>query len=336
MGSGVWEYPQAFATTSEGQDTQMNKRPDVVTASLLVALGFLISSVPANAGDDDRGFYLAFEAGLVDASTLEAAISGADHPTRCDVLLYADPALAPTGDPACSGPGSSPEVTNRFDLGSRFTGSLGIGFELVRLRVEVEHTARQHDGGTIYFLSTTGDPTFDNKMSEWSPVDPPSVTVSDFDSREFFVNAYWDFDNATSWTPFVGLGIGQARVSLRYGARLLRKTLAQGYQDVDPPLTLADRPAAGAGTLSLFDSEFSDTLSGYQVFAGLDHALGDSASFTIKARWTQFEDFSGSDLWRVVRSHEPVQADGTTPFTSDLGFDGIGYVGVSAGLRYRF
>ena len=314
----------------------MNQRLDVVAASLLLALGGFIGGVPANAQADDRGFYIAFEAGLVDASTLEAAISGADHPTRCDVLLYADPALAPTGDPACSGPGSSPEVNNRFDLGSRFTGSLGIGYDMGRLRVELEHTARHHGGRTIYFLSTTGDPTFDNKMSEWSPVDPPSVTVSDFDSRELFVNAYWDFDNATSWTPFVGLGVGWARASLRYSARLLRKTLAQGYQDVDPPLTLADRPAAGAGTISLFDSEFSDTLSGYQVLAGVDHALGDNASFTIKARWTRFDEFSGSDLWKLVRSHEPVQADGTTPFTSDLGFDGLGYVGMSVGLRYRF
>jgi opacity protein-like surface antigen len=315
----------------------MHKSHDLpVLAPLLAAAGFFAFGVPANAEDGDRGFYLAFEVGLVDASTLEATISGADHPTRCDVLLYADPAMAPTGDPACGGPGSSPEVTTPFDLGSRFTGSLGIGYDLGRLRVEAEHTARQHDGGTIYFLSPTGDPTFDDKMSEWSPVDPPSVTVSNFDSRELFLNAYWDFENATSWTPFVGVGVGQARVSLRYSTRLLRKTLAQGYQDVDPPLTLADRPAAAAGSLSLFDSEFSDTLSGYQVLAGVEHALGDSASFTIKARWTQFEEFSGSDLWKVLRSHEPVKADGTTPFTSDLGFDGIGYVGVSVGLRYRF
>ncbi len=303
---------------------------------LALSLSACLFGIAGQAGAGDRGFYLAFEAGLADASTLEASISGADHPTRCDVLLYADPAMAPTGDPACGGPGSSPTVTNRFDLGSRFAGSLGIGYDLGRFRLEVEHTARQHDGGTIYFLSTTGDPTFDNKMSEWSPVDPPSVTVSDFDSRELFVNAYWDFENSTSWTPFVGLGLGQARVSLRYSTRLLRKTLAQGYQDIDPPLTLADRPAAAAGAISLFDSEFSDTLSGYQVIAGVDHALGDNASFTIKARWARFDEFSGSDLWKVVRSHEPVQADGTTPFTSDLGFDGIGYVGVSAGLRYRF
>ena len=58
-------------------------------------LGFVLSlnlcllgnAAQAGAEDQGRGLYLAFEAGLVDASTLEATISGADHPTRCDVLL---------------------------------------------------------------------------------------------------------------------------------------------------------------------------------------------------------------------------------------------------------
>ena len=134
----------------------------------------------------------------------------------------------------------------------------------------------------------------------------------------------------------MGIGAGWARANLRYRASLVRKTLAQGFQDVEPPLTVADRPAAAAGSLSLFDNEFRDDLFGYQVLAGLDHALGDRTSFTIKARWTQFADLTGSAVWKTIRSHEPVQADGTTPFGSDLEFDGIGYVGVSAGLRYRF
>lgn len=103
-----------------------------------------------------------------------------------------------------------------------------------------------------------------------------------------------------------------------------------------PPLTLADRPAAAAGSLSLFDSEFSDDVFGYQVLAGLDHALGERTSFTIKARWTRFADLTGSAVWKMIRSHVPVQADGTTPFTGDMEFDGIEYLGVSAGLRYRF
>ena len=66
--------------------------------------------------------------------------------------------------------------------------------------------------------------------------------------HQFFANVYYDFQNPSNWTPFVGAGAGMARTSYRYGRHLLRKTVAQGYLDVDPPLTLADRPVAAAGT----------------------------------------------------------------------------------------
>ena len=168
------------------------------------------------------------------------------------------------------------------------------------------------------------------------PLRFPAVPRRVPDPQETTAKTYWDFENDSSWTPWVGVGAGLARTHIRYRASLVRKTLAQGFQDVAPPLTVADRPAAAAGSLSLFDSEFRDEVFGYQVLAGIDHALGDRTSFTIKARWARFADLTGSAVWTLIRSHEPVQADGTTPFGSDLEFDGLGYVGVSAGLRYRF
>ena len=67
------------------------------------------------------------------------------------------------------------------------------------------------------------------------------------------MNVHYDFQNDSRWTPFVGAGTGMARTKFRYGRHLLRKSIAQGYQDVDPPLTIADRPAAAASTLSLLD-----------------------------------------------------------------------------------
>lgn len=227
-------------------------------------------------------------------------------------------------------------LRHSFDLGSKFAGGVSIGYDLGRLRLELEHLSRHQGGLTVPLRTASGNVAIAGKGNEWSPVDAPTESVSDFSSREFFVNAYWDFENDSSWTPYLGIGAGWARTNLRYEVRLLRKTLAQGYQDVTPPQTLADRPAAAAGSLSLFDDEFQDDVFGYQILAGLDHALGDRTSFTIQLRWTRFAELTGSAVWTVIRSHAPVQADGTTPFTSDLGFDGLGYVGASAGLRYRF
>jgi len=290
----------------------------------------------AFADDHDRGFYVGFEAVLADAATLESLLTAVNHPTRCDVLLYTDPGLAPTSDAACRDNTSRPLFDNRFDLGSKLAAGVSIGYDLGKLRLELEHVSRHQGGRTVPLRTASGNVAIAGKGNEWSPVDPPTESVSDFSSREFFVNVYWDFENDSSWTPYLGIGGGLARTSLRYEVRLLRKTLAQGYQEVAPPLTLEDRPAAAAGSLSLFDDELQDDVFGYQILAGLDHAIGDKTSFTIKARWTRFADLTGSAVWTLIRSHVPVQADGTTPFGSDLEFDGIGSVGVSAGLRYHF
>ncbi len=74
---------------------------------------------------------------------------------------------------------------------------------------------------------------------------------------------------------------------LRYGRsrRLLRKTIAQGYQDVEPPLTVADRPTRAAGTLSLLETTATSTPLGFQVLGGVDYAVDERTSIRINAHW---------------------------------------------------
>lgn len=75
---------------------------------------------------------------------------------------------------------------------------------------------------------------------------------------------------------------------------------------------------------------------GYQVLAGLERPLGDRTSSVVKDRWPRFETLNDIGEWQLIRSHVPVQADGVTPFVSAHEFDPIGYLGVTAGLRYSF
>ncbi len=42
------------------------------------------------------------------------------------------------------------------------------------------------------------------------------------------------------------------------------------------------------------------------------------------------------EVWTVVRSHAPVQADGSTPFQTEQTIDDLGGWAVTAGLRYAF
>ncbi len=124
-----------------------------------------------------------------------------------------------------------------------------------------------------------------SKASEWSPVYPPTEFISSYRALQFFVNVYYDFANDSLWTSSVGAGFGMARTNLHYSRRLLRKAIAQGYQDVEPPLTVADRPTRAAGTLSLLETTATSTPLGFQVLGGVDYAVDERTSIRINAHW---------------------------------------------------
>lgn len=295
---------------------QSSKYPAIVLGFCLLA-----SAGVADAATSRQGFYAGIELGFANAGDLGSVLSGVNHPTRCDSLVGGDP----TG-PGCAD--NSPETltANSFDLGTGFLGGVSVGYALDRFRVEFEYLNRSHGGDSLPWRF--GGNVISGKLPEVSEIDPPSERVSDFSAHQFFVNAYYDFLNTSRWTPYVGAGIGWARTSLDYQTRFLRRTIAQGYP--------SDQPPAAAGTLSLLDTGFTDTLFGFQFLGGLDYALTEKVSIGMKARWASFQDLEGDTVWTLIRSHEPVRADGTTPFDSNLTFSDIQYWALSVGLKYSF
>ena len=139
----------------------------------------------------------------------------------------------------------------------------------------------------------------------------------------------------------VGAGAGVGRTSLGYGNRYVRKTLAQGFfptGGVDPTTT-ADVPEwqrNAAGTVSAVETEISQTHFGGQALGGIDYDLSERVSLSAKVRWALFAPIEDAFVWDLVRSHEPVLADGVTPYTLSLKLDSFQHVGVTFGLKYRF
>ena len=290
---------------------------------LALVLGFclLASAGAANAATSRQGFYAGVELGFANAADVGSVLSAVNHPTRCDSLVGGDP----TG-PGCADDSPETLTANSFDLGTGFLGGVSVGYALDRFRVELEYLNRSHGGDSLPWKF--GGNVIGGKAPEVSEIDPPSEHISDFSAHQFFINAYYDFLNSSRWTPYLGAGIGWARTSLDYEARFLRKTIAQGYP--------SDQPPAAAGTLSLLDAEFTDTLFGFQFLGGLDYALTEKVSIGMKARWASFQDLEGDTVWDLIRSHRPVRADGTTPFDSKLTFSDIQYWALSVGLKYAF
>lgn len=282
----------------------------------------------ANADDNRRGFYVGVELGFANPSDLTSTLSLVNHPTRCDRLLYSDASPIPdtiANSEACMANTLQQTRPNSYDLDMGFLGGLSLGYTLDRFRVEFEYMNRSHGGDSSMFQGAGGNQALRSKDSEWNSTDPPSERISDFIAHQFFVNAYYDVLNDSRWTPYLGGGFGWARTSMRYNNRFVRKPKGE-YLGIE----------AAAGTLSYWDTRISETIFGFQFMGGLDYALTERVSIGVKGRWAKFGDISHGGVWNLIRSHRPVQADGTTPFTSRLTLDDIEYWAMTLGLKYHF
>ena len=295
----------------------------------------------ANADDNRRGFYVGVELGFANPSDLTSTLSLVNHPTRCDSLLYPDSSVPPeiANDRDCTA--NTPQQTrpNSYDLDMGFLGGLSLGYTLDRFRVEFEYMNRSHGGNSSSLQVAGGNQALISKNTEWNSTDPPSERISDFIAHQFFVNAYYDVLNDSRWTPYLGGGFGWARTSMRYNNRFVRKPTDEYLEiDFNPDPAWWDRAAKqeAAGTLSYWDTRISETIFGFQFMGGLDYALTERVSIGVKGRWAKFGDISHGGVWNLIRSHRPVQADGTTPFTSQLTLDDIEYWAMTLGLKYHF
>ena len=298
------------------------------------ALGAALLLLAASAEGRD-GFYLGAELGLADAATLESSVSGVNHPTRCDRLLYGGnpPAFTAT-DPVCTDSTPRSLTNNGFELDTGFAAGLAAGWRRGAWRFELEYLHRQHGGETRPLRTPAANTALAGKSAEWA--ETPTERVSKFRADQLFANVYRDFAGASKWTPYLGAGLGFAETRLRYSNRFLRKSLPEYADIAGTGLTAADRPPAAAGTLSYLDTKVEETLFGFQLLAGADYALAERTSIGAKARWARFEELEEGAVWNQIRDHAPVQADGVTPFTSVQKFDDLEYWAVTIALKRRF
>ena len=314
--------------------------------SLLLSRGALVAGscvalagMPAAAGaqDDRSGVYAGLQLGIARSSVIESSLSGVSQPTRCDVLLYPPPAAAPAGDPACLDTTPVAILSNDFDPGAGMAGGLTVGYMAGVLRFEMEYLHR-YVGDDTSPVRGVGNPAIRDKDVEWPSDLPPYEWIGDFSAHQVFANAYYDFLNDSSWTPYAGAGVGWAATNVSYYSQFIRKPDADYLQvEFDPDWPEAARRTA-AGTASIIDTKAGKNVFGFQVLAGVDYALSERTSVGVAYRWARFDDVADEVVPSsvVIRSHAAVLADGVTPFTSDLEFSDIGYQAVTVNLKYRF
>ena len=272
-----------------------------------------------------EGFYVGLEAGFSKPGDMGVSQFLIDHPTRCDSFLYPSGATPPM-DAECITEKTT-TIANVFAPGAGFAGGATLGYAFGNgLRFEAEYlNRRQGSQRRLARLGSGGGETFDQKQSEWDENNPPSERVYDLSAHHFFLNAYYDLRNDSSFTPYIGGGIGVGSTEMRYSARFLRRS------DLGPePWQIA-----ASGTVSDIDTELGETRFGFQVVGGVDYALGDNLSAGAKVRWTRLGGFDRDDVsWTRVRGHESIRADGVTPLTVDFEVDDTDIWTFTVGFKY--
>ena len=276
--------------------------------------------------------YVGFEEGGPRARTANSSQTFLNHPTRCDRLLYPE-GLTPPDDPACGAREAATAITNSFDVGTGFGYGSTVGLSFGAIRVELDFRMRGHGRDTRPIKVADGNEALNGKRAEWATA--PLETLSDVRADEGFLNLYYDYENRTRWTPYVGAGMGLAQVEAHYAASFVRKPEPE-YLAIDfVPDWPEEAKRAAAGTANLLNAEISGWTPGFQFIAGLDMNLGELI-VGVKVRWGRFRELTTTAEYDLIRSHAPVQADGVTPFSVDIDLGGLGYREVALVMKYYF
>lgn len=291
----------------------------------------VLAAVPsaAAADGDRRGFYFGAELGVSMAMPIESTRSHVGVPTNCDQWL--EPVVVgglrlPLPAESCQ-PRSLPSAANEFDLGAGVLAGLHVGYAGVGpFRLEAEYLHRRQ-GGERVNLFVPDDP----KQREFSVREEE---IRGLRADAVFLNVYYDFPNlgGSAWTPYVGVGLGSARVRIDYTATSIRRG-EDVLRALDPP-----RHPGAANKVSYASESLSDRLWSYQLVGGLDYALTERLSLAGKVRYGRaLGDFrQDGNPWRSLRGHASTVAPGGAPVHYGISVPNPGFWALSLGLKSFF
>jgi opacity protein-like surface antigen len=92
-----------------------------------------------------------------------------------------------------------------------------------------------------------------------------------------------------------------------------------------------------AGTTTIANVKLQDSVSAYQLLAGVDFSVGDSLTLGVKARLVEYGDFESGRLpWDQLRSHHSSRGPGGADVLYVVSSGDLSMRGVSFGMKYSF
>ena len=312
---------------------------------VLMVMGLMFSSGPVLAKD---GFYIGGDLGVAVAPEIGMEAWDNDVSTRCDGFINNDGSdnhlVQPRSGDCNQSTRDAFSWIQQFDGGTGILAGASLGYRMGSFRVEAEYFYR----GTTYNdldnevdLLPSGVPFQGGKEGELSYTE---AGVDDVLSHNFFANLYYDYRSDSKFTPYLGVGVGFARVSLDFYNRWTRNADPDNIPTFDQAgaegQELANRELLNervAGTTTIGRAKLSDTLFGYQVLAGVDYQVSDPVSIGLKFRWADFGEFESDPReWNQLRSHESAVGPGGARVQYTALTDDIQFWGVSLNMKYQF
>lgn len=161
-------------------------------------------------------------------------------------------------------------VNWQTDLDSGWGANFMLGWQMDSFRVELEYAYAENDVDKHknVVVGNLNIDTLDASLLVEGALDDLGISVGDlvrdgrgdFESDYLFLNAYYDFDLGTQWSPYVGAGIGNAWVDVSY------------------------RPSR----VRIIDDD--DSVFAWQVMAGLNYLCSEQLTFFGGLRWRETDD----------------------------------------------
>ena len=323
---------------------------------VLLALGLVFSSGQVWAKD---GFYMGMDLGVAVAPSMDMDGTDDDVGTTCDGYINRDESgnhILPAGN--CD-PSPSAWFHN-FDGGTGVLAGASLGYRMGSFRAEAEYFYRGTTYDSIDPNTVIGDDVTTLKAKR--ELEKVEGTVDDVLSHNFFANLYYDYRSDSKFTPYLGFGVGFARVSLDYLGVFARRidpkrittfTDVEGFNADDyydalnegrePPLQPCQTTACEnlnrqvAGTTTIGRGKLSDTLFGYQLIAGVDYQVSEPVSIGLKFRWADFGEFESDPReWDQLRSHPSRRGPDGARVLYKMSTNDIQFWGVSLNMKYQF
>ena len=317
---------------------------DRTSYKVMLVLGVATFLVfPHNGVEAADGWYMGMDLGFAKAPGIEVAGTDNDVATTCDeFFIRSVPGVSENiNKKDCNPPPTS--FSNEVDGGTGILAGASLGYRRGNFRVE----------GEYFYRTTTYDGRSDTRIGDVVTGDKSEREleiadggVDDVLSHNFFANLYYDFNSDSRFTPYVGVGVGVAQVSMDFFSRWKRNgdpakiRTFENTETHDFNISADERNSLHsilAGTTTIADKKLTDTLFGYQILAGVDYRVSDPVSVGLKFRWADFGEFeSERHEWDQLRGHESARAPGGRRVLYQVTTDDIQFWGLSLNVKYAF